>query len=83
MTIYEQCPLGGGKVCPVCSLSDYDPITGQYDGIIRVFCGHLTGADTTINGFDRCIQEIPRYKRRLVQKKKDRAVRAKRLMLRM
>lgn len=79
----NRCPLNGDRICPVCSFGDYDPVTGQYDGIQRIYCGYLTGADTTINGFDKCVLKIPNHGRRAVQKRKDKIVEAKRLMLKM
>ena len=83
MTVNELCPLDDTKLCSVCSYGDYDPITGQYDDVIRVFCGHLTGIDTTIEGFDQCVLKTSLHKRRAIQRKKSKLAESKRLMLKM
>jgi len=81
--MYAFCPLNDTPVCPVCSYSLYDPITGQCDDVKRIFCGHLTGADTTISGFSQCVLKIPAHKRRAIHNKKSKILEAKRLMLKM
>tara|TARA_R110002020_G_scaffold49807_1_gene141480 strand:- start:2291 stop:2518 length:228 start_codon:yes stop_codon:yes gene_type:complete len=51
------------NICPFCTHSDYNQRTVEHDGVIREYCGMITGSDCTTEKLPKCWLKMSKYQK--------------------